>query len=90
MTITEKERLALQAIVDCSLATTGTRHEGWWSREILMYAKRCPLSPRTFAALCGSLTHKGLVSGYDHEPSQAVIYPTPAGLAALDAVKVAA
>ena len=84
MSITEKERQALAAIVKASEATTGTKTEGWWSNDILIYAKDCPLTPKQFAAVCGSLAKKGFTKSYDHEPGQSVISPTDAGLAALE------
>jgi hypothetical protein len=80
MIVTDMEFAGLEAIVQASKATTGTEAEGWWSGEILLYAKNCPLSPRQFAAVCGTLAKKGLVRSYDHEPGMAVIYPTEAGL----------
>jgi hypothetical protein len=83
MTLTEKERHALQAIVTASEATTGTKTEGWWSNDILIYAKECPLTGRQFAAVCGTLAKKGLVRSQEHEPGQSYIYATNAGIDAL-------
>lgn len=82
MTITDKERHALQAIITAGEITTGEKSEGWWSREILMYAKACPLTPRQFASACGSLAKKGLVSSMEYERNEWHIRPTDAGLAA--------
>jgi len=84
MKLTHTELQALDAIITAGTATTGERSEGWWSREILMYAKDCTLTPRQFSAACGSLAKKGATSSYEHERGQWHISPTAAGLAAYD------
>lgn len=82
--ITDKELQALRAIIEASELTTCSKTDGWWSDEILLYARSCTLAPRTFAAVCGTLAKKGLVFS-SHCDRKFHIHATAAGIAAVEA-----
>jgi hypothetical protein len=85
--ITDKELAALRAIISASEQTTGSKTDGWWSNEILLYAKDCPLAPKTFAAVCGTLSKKGLVVSGKYDAGLYYIYATADGVAAVEGVQ---
>jgi len=86
MNLTQNETHALKAIASAGESASGDAKAGWWSSEILMYAKDCPLKPRTFAAACGSLAKKGLTSSMQYDRGMRCISITNAGMDALIAI----
>lgn len=84
MGLTDKELQALAAIIEAGEKTCCDRRDGWWSREILTYANDCLLTPRQFAAACGSLAKKGYTISHEYDKGEWHINPTDAGLAVYD------
>ena len=84
MKLTDKELQAMAAIIEAGEKTCCSREDGWWSHEILMYATDCLLTPRQFAAACGSLAKKGYTISHEYDRNEWHINPTPEGLAAYD------